>query len=85
MNVVCGKYPCMMTATGACLDPLCPSKQPPTFQPVQPFGIPVQPYPQVANPQMGCICPPTSEKTCESPICPRKNHFRSSGNTGPIA
>lgn len=20
----------------------------------------------------GCICPPTSEKTCESPTCPRK-------------
>jgi hypothetical protein len=20
----------------------------------------------------GCICPPTSEKTCESPVCPRK-------------
>lgn len=21
---------------------------------------------------MGCICPPTSEKTCENPMCPRK-------------
>jgi hypothetical protein len=21
---------------------------------------------------MGCICPPTSEKTCENPFCPRK-------------
>jgi hypothetical protein len=20
----------------------------------------------------GCICPPTSEKTCQSPICPRR-------------
>ena len=20
----------------------------------------------------GCICPPTSEQTCQSPICPRK-------------
>lgn len=20
----------------------------------------------------GCICPPTSEKTCESPTCPRR-------------
>jgi len=27
----------------------------------------------------GCICPPTSEKTCESPICPRKNHLSASG------
>lgn len=24
----------------------------------------------------GCICPPTSERTCESPICPRKNHLK---------
>jgi hypothetical protein len=29
----------------------------------------------------GCICPPTSEKTCESPVCPRKNHLRSFGLT----
>ena len=29
-------------------------------------------------PAAGCICPPTSEKTCESPTCPRKNHLRAS-------
>ena len=29
---------------------------------------------------MGCICPPTSEKTCENGMCPRKNHLRASGN-----
>ena len=23
-------------------------------------------------PQVGCICPPTSEQTCGNPICPRK-------------
>lgn len=23
----------------------------------------------------GCICPPTSEQTCQSPMCPRKNPF----------
>jgi len=22
---------------------------------------------------MGCICPPTSEQTCQNPQCPRKN------------
>ena len=22
---------------------------------------------------MGCICPPTSEKTCQNPMCPRLN------------
>ena len=25
---------------------------------------------------VGCICPPTSEKTCESAVCPRKNHTK---------
>ena len=28
-------------------------------------------YP-IAPQVQGCICPPTSEKTCESPTCPRK-------------
>jgi hypothetical protein len=23
-------------------------------------------------PPMGCICPPTSEQTCQNPVCPRK-------------
>lgn len=27
-------------------------------------------------PVMGCICPPTSEKTCENPMCPRKDPLR---------
>ena len=22
---------------------------------------------------MGCICPPTSERTCQNPMCPRRN------------
>lgn len=22
--------------------------------------------------QQGCVCPPTSEKTCQNPTCPRK-------------
>ena len=25
----------------------------------------------------GCICPPTSERTCQSPLCPRKGHPQS--------
>lgn len=29
----------------------------------------------VATP-VGCICPPTSEQTCENPTCPRKNPFK---------
>ncbi len=27
-----------------------------------------------ANNVQGCICPPTSEQTCESPTCPRQDH-----------
>lgn len=31
----------------------------------------LQSWPQ---PQQGCVCPPTSEKTCENPTCPRQSH-----------
>lgn len=34
------------------------------------WNAPTAPAPQ------GCICPPTSEQTCENPICPRKNPFK---------
>lgn len=35
---------------------------------------------QIYNyPPPGCICPPTSEKTCQSPMCPRKNHLSAAG------
>lgn len=31
--------------------------------------------------QLGCICPPTSEQTCQAPLCPRRgykaSHFSS--------
>lgn len=33
---------------------------------------PIQPTQPIVA---GCICPPTSEKTCENPMCPRKNPF----------
>ena len=29
----------------------------------------------VAQRPMGCICPPTSEKTCRAPLCPRRSPF----------
>ena len=25
-----------------------------------------------SKPSHGCICPPTSEKTCKGPMCPRR-------------
>lgn len=27
---------------------------------------------QAKQPSMGCICPPTSEQTCQNAICPRR-------------
>jgi hypothetical protein len=42
--------------------------------PVPTYTLPQAP---TFTPQ-GCICPPTSEKTCEAINCPRKNPFRSS-------
>jgi hypothetical protein len=32
--------------------------------------------PMFAERPMGCICPPTSEQTCEAPMCPRRNPFK---------
>jgi hypothetical protein len=47
-----------------------PSSPPwePTYTPppVTVPSIPVTPAPR------GCVCPPTSEQTCQSPVCPRK-------------
>jgi hypothetical protein len=36
-------------------------------------------YPPPAQPlPLGCICPPTSEKTCQSPMCPRRSPVQES-------
>jgi hypothetical protein len=32
----------------------------------------------------GCICPPTSEKTCESVTCPRKNYLSATAPFTPL-
>jgi|GEM_PF-5914161 len=62
---VCMTYPCRRTTGG------CPVCDPPALHPMY--------MPLPAQQPMGCICPPTSEKTCESGICPRKNHLRAGG------
>jgi hypothetical protein len=33
---------------------------------------------------MGCICPPTSEQTCQAPLCPRRG-FKSVTTTNTAA
>jgi len=35
-------------------------------------SAPYMPASVGAAPPMGCICPPTSEQTCDNPICPRR-------------
>lgn len=60
---VCMTFPCKRTAAG------CPVCDPaPRYAP-NPYPRPVGAMPMVPQ---GCICPPTSEKTCENPTCPRK-------------
>ncbi len=34
-------------------------------------------WPGPSSRQQGCICPPTSEQTCENPMCPRKGNYGS--------
>jgi len=57
----CCRYPCGMNSAGYCY-----SCNPPVYM------LPPQPV----FPPPGCVCPPTSEKTCEAPMCPRKNHLK---------
>jgi hypothetical protein len=63
---------CNLRSGQTCSDQDCP-------------GIPkrrlmIQPLPDPAlrgiSSVVGCICPPTSEQTCQGPLCPRKNHLK---------
>jgi len=63
----CPSYPC----------PIC---NPPQVWPWQYQQVPSYIQGHTSVPQAGCSCPPTSEKTCESPMCPRKNHLRAAGS-----
>lgn len=69
----CGKYPCGQTA-GGCLDPHCPNRVlgPLGPQPMQPMTPGLAPL----FAPVGCVCPPTSEQTCENPACPRQNPLK---------
>jgi hypothetical protein len=53
---------------GVCMDFRCARYGCQRTAPCQPYQVAPQPglYPP------GCICPPTSEKTCENHMCPRK-------------
>lgn len=69
--IACSRYPCGMHSGGChCADCINNGNR---FMPLTPApGQVAGPY----TPQsIGCICPPTSEQTCESPACPRQNPF----------
>lgn len=74
--IACARFPCGMTAAG-CSFGDCVNNNRIGLPTTPMFNLPIQ------QPQMGCICPPTSEKTCESPICPRKNHLSAIGSHTP--
>lgn len=57
--MICSLWNCPRTSDGHCA--LC--------NPRPAFVLP--PAPQYLERPVGCICPPTSEKTCENPTCPR--------------
>lgn len=68
---ICG---CSMPRPGG-----CPACNPGGAYPTLPnYSLP--PAPAYTPP--GCICPPTSEKTCEAPMCPRKGIRYGAGGTG---
>ena len=71
---MCSMPNCPRTTDGYC--PLCMPR--PVYAP-NPHPLPIR---AVLQQPYGCICPPTSEKTCESPICPRKNHLSAAGHVG---
>lgn len=51
-----------------CISHPCPLCYPDRYIAAPVYTLPQQPYIQPP----GCICPPTSEKTCENALCPRK-------------
>ena len=69
----CNRIPCGMTS-GGCTYLDCPNRPSPSSYPptTYPNMAPVQTMP-LSFPPQGCICPPTSEQTCENPYCPRQN------------
>lgn len=69
MNQMCFTVPCRRTSAG------CPVCDPaPTFSPFVAPAVPSVPGFSLPLYHPGCICPPTSEGTCKSKTCPRRDH-----------
>lgn len=66
----CPSYPC----------PMCnPPHLEHLWNPPQMWPVAPSPYMVTAPQPHGCICPPTSEKTCQGMLCPRRNFGLSAG------
>ena len=77
MNV-CTRVPCFMDSAGYCSSCNPRPFYAPNPDPFRPGAVPI-PMGQPTSPPHGCICPPTSEQTCEGPLCPRRNPFKTAG------
>jgi hypothetical protein len=76
MTWICYRAPCGRHS-GGCTFADCPANTQHNYTISVPSMMPAPAAP------MGCICPPTSEKTCENPSCPRKNPFKHPTNPSP--
>jgi hypothetical protein len=72
--IACSRYPCG-GHSGGCSFVDCVNN------PLRQLYSPQTPGPYIPPAPMGCICPPTSEKTCENPMCPRKGITIGAGTT----
>ena len=61
--------------TGACRVPPYRCVNAPEQYSIWGASSPPQPLNRPTTPT-GCICPPTSEQTCEAPSCPRQNPYK---------
>lgn len=89
MTMQIDNYSNLYNHTGDPLDPVAqaahlngyiPWPTYPNWYPVQiPVAVPYVSYPAICP--IGCICPAGSERTCEGPYCPRKDHSKKVAET----
>lgn len=77
MPVACSRFPCGMHSGGCSYADCINNGNRPMFTPAPGVMNPFYTTPAVP---MGCICPPTSEQTCQNSLCPRKGHLRAAGS-----
>lgn len=77
----CGREPCLMSTAGTCNAIGCPNSCNPAGPAMVTWPRPYSPPAPVFYPvQAGCICPPTSEKTCGNPSLPKTKSIQAWGH-----